>query len=80
MPDRNIADVIIGKLSVHLGPNVARMAIQGFAKKAGVRSPEGLTVEHVPAIIEELHPMLNVMIGKGPAEAVVAEIARESSK
>lgn len=76
MPDTSIGDLVISRLSVHLGPNVSKMAIKAFAKKAGVRGPEDLTPSHLPALVEEIHPMLNVMIGKGPADAVVADITR----
>ena len=80
MPDHTLGDDVISKLSVHLGPNVARMAIRSFAKKAGVAGPETLTAEHVPALIDEIHPMLNVMIGRGPADAVIAEIMQACSR
>ncbi len=79
MPD-GIGDLVISRLSVHLGPNVSKMAIRSFAKKAGVHGPEELTVAHLPALVEEIHPMLNVMIGKGPADAVVADIQRTVAK
>ena len=71
-----IAEVVISKLAVHLGPHVARMAIKSFARKAGVGGHEQLTGVHVPGLIEEIRPILNVMIGKGPSEAIVADIER----
>ena len=74
-----IADVVIAKLSVHLGPHVAKMAVRLFAKKAGVDGYEHLTAAHVPRLIEEIRPMLNVMIGKGPSASVVADIERTSA-
>ena len=74
-----IADVVIAKLSVHLGPHVAKMAVRLFAKKAGVDGYEHLTAAHVPRLIEEIRPMLNVMIGKGPSASVMADIERTSA-
>lgn len=74
-----IAEVVISKLSVHLGPHVAKMAVRLFAKKAGVDGAEHLTAAHVPRLIEEIRPMLNVMIGKGPSASVVADIERTSA-
>ena len=68
-----IADTVIAKLSVHLGPHVAKMTVRSFAKKVGA---EQLTAAHVPGLIEDIRPMLNVMIGKGPSESVVADIER----
>ena len=72
MPDA-IADAVVAKLSTHLGPHVAKMTLKSFARKIGV---EQLTPAHLPRLIEEIRPMLNVMIGRGPSEAVVAELAR----
>ena len=68
-----IAETVIAKLSVHLGPHVAKMTVRSFAKKVGA---EQLTAAHVPGLIEDIRPMLNVMIGKGPSESVVADIER----
>lgn len=68
-----IAETVIAKLSVHLGPHVAKMTVRSFAKKVGA---EQLTLAHVPGLIEDIRPMLNVMIGKGPSESVVADIER----
>lgn len=79
MAEQPIADMVIAKLSLHLGPNVAKMAIRSFAKKAGT-AQEQLTAAHVPSLIEEIRPMLNVMIGKGPADVVAADIARSVAK
>lgn len=80
MPEPTFGDAIIARLSVHLGPNVSKMAVRSFAKKAGVAGPEALTIAHLPALVDEIHPMLNVMIGKGPADAVIAEISRTATR
>ena len=71
-----IADLVIAKLAIHLGPHVARMALKSFAKKVGIPGNEQLTAAHVPGLIGEIRPMLNVMIGQGASEAVVADIER----
>jgi hypothetical protein len=71
-----IAETVIAKLSVHLGPHVAKMTVRSFAKKVGA---EQLTAAHVPGLIEDIRPMLNVMIGKGPSESVVADIERAAA-
>ena len=73
MADVKLGDAVIAKLAVHLGPNVARMSVDRFMKKKGL--PQ-LTAADLPALIAELKPMLNVMIGKGPSDSVVAEIER----
>ena len=76
MPEPLFADAIIDKLSVYLGPHVAKMAIRSFSRKTG---QQNLTAAHLPGLIEEIRPILNVMIGKGPSEAVVADIERASA-
>ena len=35
-----VADSVIAKLAVHLGPNVAKMSLKGFLKKAGIAVAE----------------------------------------
>ena len=79
MPEPPIADAVISKLAIHLGPHVAKMALKSFAKKVGIASHEQLTVAHLPGLLADIRPMLNVMIGKGPSEVVVADIARATS-
>lgn len=72
-----LTETVISKLAVHLGPHVARMTVKSFAKKVG--APDQLTVAHLPKLIEEIRPMLNVMIGKGASESVVADIQRATA-
>ena len=76
MTEPPISEIVLARLSLHLGPNVARMALKSFVKKAGIAGPEQLTSAHLTGLVDEIRPMLNVMIGKGPTDAVVAEIAR----
>lgn len=75
MPE-TIADLVISKLAVHLGPHAARIALKSFARKAGVGGHEQLTAVHLPGLLAEIRPMLNVMIGKGPSDAIVADIEK----
>ena len=77
MSEQNgIADIVVGKLSVHLGPNVARVAIKTFAQKAVARKPEELTRADVPNLLEAMRPMLAVMIGKEAGQVALDDIAR----
>ena len=71
-----LADIIAAKLAVHIGPNVAKMSVDGFIRKNGLGSRDALTPSHVPALLAEIRPMLNVIIGRGPAESVLAEIEK----
>lgn len=74
--ETKISEIVIGKLSVHIGPNVAKMALRTFAKKAGVPSADDLSAAHLPGLIQEMRPILNVMIGRTPADAVLTDITR----
>jgi len=74
--EAKIADIVIGKLAVHIGPNVAKMALRTFAKKTGASSADALTAADLPALIQEMRPILNVMIGRMPADAVLTDITR----
>ena len=73
----SIAEFVTGRLAIHLGPNVARMAVKTFAQKAVALKPEQLTLADVPRLIEAMRPMLHVMVGRDPGEVVLSEIARE---
>jgi hypothetical protein len=75
MSESAVANAIVAKLAVHLGPHVAKVALRTFAKKIAV-ADDHLTAADVPGLIREMRPMLNVMIGKGPSEVVVADLER----
>ena len=76
MSDARLAEMVHAKLAVHLGPNVAKMTLDNFLRKSGVKTREALTAAHLPALVAEIRPMLNVMIGRGPTESVLSEIER----
>jgi hypothetical protein len=73
----SVSDFIASRLAIHLGPNVARMAVKTFAQKALSLKPEQLTVSDLAKLSEAMKPMLTVMIGREPGEAVLREINRE---
>ena len=75
MSETRLADLVHAKLAVHLGPNVAKMTVDNFLRKSGIRR-DAMTAAHLPALIAEIRPMLNIMIGRGPTESVLAEIER----
>ena len=74
MSEAFVGTTVAATLAHHLGPNVTRMAMKSFAKKAGLDAPEHMTPTHIPALIDEILPMLKVMIGSEPADAVVTQI------
>ena len=76
MSEARLAEMVHAKLAVHLGPNVAKMTLDGFLRRNGLGGREAMTAAHLPALVAEIRPMLNVMIGRGPTESVLSEIER----
>ena len=75
MPDMTIAEIIQQHIAVHLGPHTAKMAIKMAADKSVGVAPD-VRLSDVPKVIEELHPMLNVLIGRDRAQQTLDEITR----
>ena len=72
-----IASVVISRLTPHLGPHVARMAMKTSSQKALGLAPEAANMTHVPKLIDAIRPMLNVMLGKDHAETIILEIQKD---
>lgn len=73
------AATIVSRLALHLGPNIARIAITTFSQKALGVPAEQVKPFEIPKLLEALRPMLNVMLGKEHADAVIGEIRRDLS-
>lgn len=73
----SITDQIIDKLEPFLGPHNARTAVKTFARRVFGRTPETLTAEDVPALLEGMRPMLRTLVGEQSAESVLLAIKRE---
>ena len=68
------ADVVREQLAVYLGAFTSRNAVQMMAKQSAGTSPEQLTREQIPALLDALGPMLRTLLGKAGADKVVGEI------
>ena len=77
MSGQNVAATFISRLSPHLGPHVAKMAMKTFSQKTLGVAPEATQPAHVPQLIEAIRPMLTVMLGKDHAETVIGELQRD---
>jgi hypothetical protein len=73
----SVADAVVDRLSPFLGPFNAKIAVKNFAKRSLERNPEDLSAEHLPALLEAMRPMLNTLVGRDSAEALLDEIRRE---
>jgi hypothetical protein len=73
------ADVVREHIARYLGPFTSKTAVQMMAKQKLGTDPDRVTREQVPALLEALGPTLRTLLGKGGAETVVAEIAKELS-
>ncbi|MEO8036428.1 MAG: hypothetical protein ABI837_18470 [Acidobacteriota bacterium] len=72
MADAALVDALVAKLSVPVGPHVAKMLIRSFTKKAG--TGDSLTAAQIPAFIEEIRPMVMVLLGKAATEVIAADL------
>jgi len=76
VPDMTIAEIIQQHIAVHLGPHTSKMAIKMAADKSVGVAPDAVRLSDMPKVIEELHPMLNVLIGRDRAQQTLDEITR----
>jgi hypothetical protein len=72
-----LADRIAAHLERFLGPHTARVAVKTFSLRGLGRGPETLVPADIPTLVATLRPMLNTLIGRDRAEAVVEQIKRE---
>jgi hypothetical protein len=71
-----VAQQVAEHLSPYLGPFNAGVAVKTFAQKALKQTPDALTLEHLPVLLEALRPMLNTMVGSTSTEALLSNIQR----
>jgi hypothetical protein len=62
------AEVIAEALTAHLGPSTARTAVRTFSTRALGLSPEQISLEDAPKLLEALRPMLRTLLGPDPAD------------
>ena len=72
-----LAETIIRRLSVYLGPQTARTAVRTFTERALGREADTLTRPDVPLLLSALKPMLRTLIGAAQCDVLVAQINRE---
>jgi hypothetical protein len=72
-----VADRIAERLAESIGPFNARVAVKAFAQRSLGLDPAQLRPEHVPALLEGLRPMLNTLVGRQAANAVLRRIGEE---
>lgn len=77
MTDQTLAEGIAGKLSPYLGEFNSTIAVKTFTRRAFAMSPDELTAEHVPRLLEELKPMLKTLAGRAATERILRQIERE---
>ncbi len=65
------------RLSAFLGENTARVAVSTFAKKAVNKTPEELTRDDIPAVLDALGPMLRTLLGEASAKSLLESIGKE---
>lgn len=74
----HVTDVIVGALSPHLGPLMARSAVEAHRKKLGLG--DNITGPNVDALLEKLRLGLVVFVGPEKAERVLLEVRQALAK
>ncbi len=77
MHDVSVAQQIISRLSVHLGPNVAKMAVADFSKKLLGVKPEAVRPSDLDSLLNGMRPMLTVLLGRDHTDAIIQDLGRE---
>lgn len=72
-----LADRVIEALTPYLGAFNAKVTVKTFTQRALKLAPEGLTAEHLPALLEALRPTLYTFVGRLSADALLDQIRRE---
>ncbi len=72
-----VADQVAARLTPYLGPLNAKVAVKTFAQRTLNVGPQALTVEHLPALLEALRPMLHTFVGQASATVLLDAIRRE---
>lgn len=76
MSPSSVAQQVAEHLSPYLGPFNAGVAVKTFSQRALKQAADTLTVEHLPALLEALRPMLNTMVGSVSAATLLTDIQR----
>ena len=64
------------QLAPYLGAFNAKVAVRTFAQRELKLAPEAVTLEHLPALLEALRPMLNTLVGRSSTDVLLEEIRR----
>jgi hypothetical protein len=70
----SVAEVVVKRLTVHLGPHTARVAMKTCAKQALGLAPELVMAPDAPKVLEALRPMLRTLLGSDHGEAIIREL------
>ena len=72
-----IAEQLTQQLAPYLGPFNAKIAVKTFAQRALKLAPEAVTLQHLPALLDALRPMLHTLVGQASTDALMAQIQRK---
>jgi hypothetical protein len=68
------AEIIAEALTEHLGPSTARTAVRTFATRVLGVSPEQISPDDAPRLLEALRPMLRTLLGADPADHLLLSL------
>lgn len=72
-----IVEQVAEQLSPYLGPFNAKVAVKTFAQRALKLTPEAVALEHLPALLDALKPMLYTLVGRTSTDALLEQIQRQ---
>ncbi len=79
MPDPiNAGQRLINRLSIHLGPNVAKMAVSDFSQKSLGKKMDAVKPADLQPLLNAMRPMLSVLLGKDHTDVIIQEMGRET--
>jgi hypothetical protein len=73
---RSPTEAVIEALTLFLGPHAARVAVERFAGRMGLR-PDQIGAAEAPKLCDELLPMLKTLAGAERGEALVRKLKED---
>ena len=73
----NLGQRLVTRLAVHLGPNVAKMAVADFSQKSLGKKADAVSPSDVPPLLNAMRPMLTVLLGRDHTDAIIQQIGSD---
>ena len=71
------SDTIFRHLVGYLGQHTTRTALRTFCNKAVGKSPDAVTKDEIPQVLQALRPMMRTLIGAQESDTVMMRVTKE---